>query len=182
MSGPADLLEKLRLSIAQNPHPETSQLYWQLNKEQSRQLSASERHYIEAYLSNLQKFNAESGVDFNRREIDETLVQEQKRDEFLLEAVLTQLPDKLKPLLIDGDSFALGILNLPEINGQAMAAPNGGWLVVIHEGLCAFFCKVARALAICHIEHGEDGVKRLADNTLVNFKEVCHLIRVSAKG
>jgi len=66
-------------------------------------------------------------------------VQEQELDELLLRMVLEQLPSELNPLLVNKNSFALAPLNLPEINAQAMAAANGGWLVVMHGGLNAFF-------------------------------------------
>ena len=176
MSGPTDLLEKLRLSIVQNPHPDASQVYWQLHKEQSDALSESAQQYVEEYLRNVQKHHEELGLDVNRQRIDDALLQEQKQDELLLEIVLKQLPSELKPLLVNKDSFALGMLNLPEINAQVMVAINGGWLVVIHEGLYAFFYKIARALATCRIEQGEDGVMKLHDDTLIQFKEVSHLI------
>jgi hypothetical protein len=176
MIGPTDLLEKLRLSIVQNPHPDASQVYWQLHKEQSDALSESEQQYDEEYLRNVQKHHEALGLDFHRQRIDDALLQEQKQDELLLEIVLKQLPSELKPLLVNQDSFALGLLNLPEINAQAMAAINGGWLVVIHEGLYAIFYKIARALATCHIEQGEDGVMKLRDDTLIQFKEVSHLV------
>ncbi len=172
MSNPADLLERLRLSIIQNPHLDDSQQYWQRIKLQSSAVhSLSETQYqsIESYLSNAQKLN------INCQSVDDAFLLMQKRDTLFLEVIIDQLPSDLKPLLVNNDSFAVGILDLPEINAQAMAAPNGGWLVVIHEGLYAFFYKIARALAICRIEHGEDGVKKLSDASLANFKDVCHL-------
>lgn len=65
-----------------------------------------------------------------------------------MHTLLEHFPPELRKRLLDERNCAIGRVWTRDVNAHALRAGNGGWLIVVNEGLVAFVYKFLRALII----------------------------------
>ncbi|MGB2710963.1 MAG: hypothetical protein WBC33_05545 [Conexibacter sp.] len=79
-----------------------------------------------------------------------------------LRELAEHMPEEMRRFVLDERRLVAGALNAPDVNAHALRAANGGWLIVVSQGLVGFVFKVIRALGR-HVLFTEDGPEQIPE-------------------
>ena len=80
----------------------------------------------------------------------------------MLDDTLSRAPQWFQDAVVDEAHLVAGALFTNDLNAEAVRAANGGWLLLINQGLMLFAYKLARVIA-CQLEPRDDGVPQIAE-------------------
>lgn len=82
--------------------------------------------------------------------------------EGMLDDTLSRAPQWFQDAMVDEDRLAAGALFTNELNAEALRAANGGWLLLVNQGLMLFVYKIARVVA-CQLEPRDDDKPQVSE-------------------
>jgi tetratricopeptide (TPR) repeat protein len=95
---------------------------------------------------------------------------------FRFQLILKELPAELRQSLEDETVFAVGELPIESVNAESIIAPNGGWVVVVRNGLFAFIYELARILSTRFVAVDREGKRPFAE-ALTDMQVTSSLLR-----